>query len=48
MEIFELEDHPYYVGTQYHPEMKTRPTKPSAPFVGLISAAKERKNNFSQ
>ena len=40
MEIFELPNHPYYVGTQFHPEMKTRPFRPSPPFVGLITAAR--------
>ena len=32
-EIMELEGHPYYVGTQYHPEFKSRPGKPSPPFL---------------
>lgn len=35
-EIIELESHKYYVGVQYHPEMKTRPLCPSPPFVGLL------------
>lgn len=34
-----LLDHPYYVATQYHPEFKTRPLKPSPPFLGFILAA---------
>lgn len=38
-EIFELDGHPYFVGVQYHPEFKTRPGKPSAPFLGLLQAA---------
>ncbi|KAL1923538.1 uncharacterized protein VTP21DRAFT_8518 [Calcarisporiella thermophila] len=40
MEIMELpeEEHPYYVGTQYHPEYLSRPLKPSPPFVGLVLA----------
>ena len=38
-EIFELEGHPYYVGVQYHPEFKSRPEKPSPPFLGLLKAA---------
>ena len=38
-EIFELNDHPYYVGVQYHPEFKSRPNRPSPPFHGLIRAA---------
>lgn len=38
-EIFELEDHPYYVGVQFHPEFKSRPGKPSPPFLGLLQAS---------
>ena len=38
-EIMELKDHPYYVGTQYHPEFKSRPGRPSPPFLGLLMAA---------
>ncbi|MBT3356823.1 MAG: CTP synthase (glutamine hydrolyzing) [Euryarchaeota archaeon] len=38
-EIMELEGHPYYVGTQYHPEFKSRPNRPSPPFLGLLMAA---------
>ena len=42
-EIFELEGHPYYVGVQYHPEFKSRPGRPSPPFLGLLMAASELK-----
>jgi len=38
-EIMELDDHPYFVGTQYHPEFKSRPGRPSPPFLGLMKAA---------
>jgi CTP synthase len=38
-EIFELDGHPYYVGVQYHPEFKSRPERPSPPFLGLLKAA---------
>ena len=38
-EIFELDDHPYYVGVQFHPEFKSRPGRPSPPFLGLLKAA---------
>lgn len=34
--------HPYYVGTQAHPEFRSRPTTPHPLFVGLIKAALER------
>jgi CTP synthase len=42
MEILELPDHPYFLGTQFHPEFRSRPGKPSPPFVGLVGAAVER------
>ena len=42
-EIFELDSHPYYVGVQYHPEFKSRPGKPSPPFLGLLMAAADMK-----
>lgn len=37
--------HPFYVGTQAHPEFKSRPTKPNPLFFGLIQAAIERKQS---
>ena len=41
-EIFELNDHPYYVGVQFHPEFKSRPGRPSPPFLGLLQAASKQ------
>ena len=38
------EVHPYYVGTQAHPELRSRPTRPHPLFVGLISAAIASRN----
>ncbi|CAM9851398.1 unnamed protein product, partial [Discosporangium mesarthrocarpum] len=32
-------EHPYYVGTQYHPEFLSRPLEPSPPFLGLLLTA---------
>ncbi|XP_022727750.1 CTP synthase-like [Durio zibethinus] len=40
MEVLELPGHPFYVGVQFHPEFKSRPGKPSAPFLGLILSAR--------
>ena len=37
--------HPYYVGTQAHPEFKSRPTRPHPLFAGLIEAALEQQAN---
>ena len=34
-----VETHPYYVGTQAHPEFLSRPTRPHPLFSGLIAAA---------
>jgi CTP synthase len=31
--------HPFYVGTQAHPELRSRPTRPHPLFIGLIAAA---------
>jgi CTP synthase len=39
MEILELAAHPYFIGTQFHPEFRSRPTRASPPFVGLLEAA---------
>lgn len=41
MEFMELKDHPYFVGTQAHPEFKSHPLKPAPLFVGLIKATLE-------
>ncbi|MFT4881173.1 MAG: CTP synthase [Natronomonas sp.] len=38
MEILELPDHPYFLGTQFHPEFRSRPTRVSPPFVGFLDA----------
>jgi CTP synthase len=34
--------HPYYLGTQAHPEFRSRPTRPNPMFLGLVRAALER------
>jgi len=49
-EIIELprSAHPYYVGVQYHPEMKSRPMRATAPFVGLLLAATGKLEQFLQ
>ncbi|KAG1330320.1 CTP synthase [Cocos nucifera] len=39
MAVLELPSHPYFIGVQFHPEFKSRPGKPSAPFLGLIAAS---------
>jgi CTP synthase len=42
VEIVELADHPYMVGSQFHPEFLSRPMNPHPLFVGLLKAAKEK------
>ena len=37
--------HPFYIGTQAHPELRSRPTNPHPLFVGLIAAALDIKNS---
>ncbi|MGZ5369720.1 MAG: CTP synthase [Aeromicrobium sp.] len=48
VEFVELprEVHPYYVGTQAHPELRSRPTRPHPLFVGLIAAALDRQHEL--
>ncbi|HEY8617990.1 CTP synthase [Phenylobacterium sp.] len=41
-EICERADHPWFVGVQYHPELKSRPFDPHPLFASFIGAAKER------
>lgn len=42
VEFAELADHPFFVGTQAHPEFLSRPTRPHPLFSGLIEAALAR------
>ena len=42
MEILEHDSHPYFLGTQFHPEFRSRPDRASPPFVGLVDAVVER------
>jgi CTP synthase len=42
VEIVELEAHPWFVGVQYHPEFKSKPTAPHPLFAGFIAAALRR------
>jgi CTP synthase len=43
VEVIELPDHPWFLGCQFHPELKSRPTRPHPLFAGFIGAAKARK-----
>ena len=41
-EIIERIDHKWFIGVQFHPELKSRPNNPAPLFVGLVKAAKEK------
>ncbi len=41
-EIVEYEDHPWFIGVQFHPELKSRPFEPHPLFQGFIAAALEQ------
>ena len=42
VEIVELPDHPWFVASQFHPEFKSRPTRPAPLFREFVRAAAER------
>jgi CTP synthase len=41
-EILELENHPWFIGVQFHPELKSKPFDPHPLFVSFIKAAVKR------
>ncbi|MGE5092390.1 MAG: CTP synthase [Bacillota bacterium] len=42
VEVIELPDHPWFIGCQFHPELKSRPTRPHPLFAAFIAAAVRR------
>ena len=40
VEIIELPDHPWFVASQFHPEFKSRPTRPAPLFREFVGAAR--------
>jgi CTP synthase len=42
VEIIELADHPWFVASQFHPEFKSRPTRPAPLFRDFVGAALAR------
>ena len=42
VEVGELQDHPWFVTSQFHPEFKSRPTRPAPLFREFVGAALER------
>ena len=45
VEIVELPSHPYFIGAQFHPELKSTVEKPQPMFVAFVKAAVEHKHN---
>jgi CTP synthase len=43
VEMIELPSHPWYIGCQFHPELRSRPTRPHPLFAGFIAAAASAK-----
>jgi CTP synthase len=44
VEMIELPDHPFFLGCQFHPELKSRPNRPHPLFAGFVGAALRRRN----
>jgi CTP synthase len=42
VEVCELRDHPWMVGSQFHPEFRSRPNRPHPLFRGFLEAAARR------
>jgi CTP synthase len=43
VEVIEIPEHPWFVGVQYHPELRSRPESPHPLFVGFVGAALARR-----
>jgi CTP synthase len=39
VEVIELPEHPWFIGCQFHPELKSRPTRPHPLFASFVEAA---------
>ncbi len=46
MEMIELKNHRFFIGCQFHPELKSRVTNPHPLFVGFVKAAKEYRDEL--
>ena len=44
VEMIEIPSHPWFIATQAHPELKSRPTRPHPLFKGFVEAALKKKN----
>ena len=45
VEVVELKDHPFFIATQYHPEFRSKPTRPHPLFREFVKAAHRRRRN---
>ena len=43
MEVLEMKGHPYFIASQFHPELRSRPFRPSPIHLGLVKAAAGKK-----
>ena len=48
VEIIEVKDHPFFVASQFHPELKSRPNNPHPLFEGFVRAALKAKGSFNE
>jgi CTP synthase len=48
VEIVELDNHPFFVGCQFHPEFKSRPMSAHPLFSGFVKAAAERRDEIAR
>jgi CTP synthase len=48
VEIIELQNHPWFIGCQFHPELQSRPTRPHPLFAGFIAAAAKTARHRSE
>lgn len=47
VEIIEIINHPFFIGVQYHPELKSTVESPAPLFIGFVAAAKEHNEKIS-
>ena len=45
--MIELNNHPYFVGCQFHPEFKSKPFAPHPLFAGFVRAAREHRDQLA-
>jgi CTP synthase len=46
VEMIELPNHPFFLATQFHPELKSRPTHPHPLFRAFVAAARDRRDRI--